>query len=136
MTDLERQVRERYLKRLDDRSWYPSDPSQDFGLNALPYFTAAFDQETNQSRRLRLVNVIWEFRNAAALPALAKAIRDPSEAVWKESLDGFVTIGGNSAMRMLLDARADVEKFSDAANRIEWIDEAIAQIAAGPFSPA
>ena len=69
-----------------------------------------------------------QFRDAAALPALAAALRDPDGRVWKEALDGIVTLGGPPALEVLQAARAALETFTDAEVRQQWIDEAVEQV--------
>jgi hypothetical protein len=39
-----------------------------------------------------------QFRDPAALPVLAEALQDPYEVVWKDALDGLVTLGGPEAL--------------------------------------
>jgi HEAT repeat protein len=94
------------------------------GTVAIPLVTAAYDRETQPARRATLVHALWEFRDRAALPALAAALRDPDDRVWKEALDGIVTLGGTLALEVLQEARVAVETFPDAELRRQWIDEA------------
>ncbi len=129
MKDLESELRRRFLDQLEGR-WDDEDPRMDFGLAALPYFAAAFEKESIASRRARLIRVIWQFRDPAALPTLAVALKDPDEEVWKDALDGIVTIGGAEATAILDNARTIAEKTSDL-KRVSWIEEARTQIAEG-----
>jgi hypothetical protein len=76
----------------------------------------------------RKYRVIWQFRDVAALPLLASALRDRQGSVWKEALDGLVTLGGQGALDVLLEARTAVANYPDASDRLGWIDEAIGQI--------
>jgi hypothetical protein len=130
MQDLEQQIRRRYLDRLDDPNWQDWDPKLDYGIVALPFFAAAFEQETQPERRVRLVSVIWQFRDNAALPLLAIALRDSFGEVWKESLDGIVAIGGEKGLAILKDALATVPD-TDASDKRSWIKEAISQVEEG-----
>jgi hypothetical protein len=132
MSNLQDEVQHRYLDAIDDLDWTDEDPRNDFGIIALPLFIAAFQRETDPKRRSRLVRIVWQFRDSTALPALAEALRDAHEKVWKDALDGVVTLGGEQALRLLAEARATVAHYSDALVRIAWIDEAVEQIKQDP----
>lgn len=132
MEELEKEIHRRYLDRLDEW-WYESDPKLDFGASALPYFIAAFANESDPKYRARLINVIWEFRDLAALPALATAFRDRSSEVWKNSLDGIVCLGGEQALAVLKEARAATLQNPAETEKLKWIDEAIIQVNEGVF---
>lgn len=95
---------------------------------ALPILADAYHSETDHRRRQMVVHILWQFRDLAALPTLAVALSDPDDRVWKEALDGIVTLGGPSALRVLLEARAAL---SEAQVRRGWIDEAIDQVQEG-----
>jgi hypothetical protein len=72
---------------------------------ALRLVAEAFHRETSGLRRQSLVHALWQFRDAAALPTLAAALQDPDDRVWKEALDGIVTVAGPAGMRVLEEAR-------------------------------
>jgi HEAT repeat protein len=127
MAALEKVIRERYLNRLDD-DWLDDDPRLDFGSAALPYFVEAFEKETDPQDRARLIRIIWQFRDAAALPTLGTALGDPSEVVWKDALDGIVALGGKQAHEILQDAYTKLENQTSNREKLEWISEALAQI--------
>ena len=131
MNELEHKVRE-YLSR-PQRYWDDEEPKDIYGIAALPIFSAAFDRESDPTRRAYITRIVWRYRDIAALPTLAKAIRDGNEAVWKDAVDGLVYVGGESALRILRDSLEDVAMLPDAANRQEWIEEAITQIGEGQF---
>jgi len=119
-----------FLSRLDDASWSDEDPRLDLGPAGLPPFMAALETEKDPKRRERLTRIIWQFRNAAALPALASALGDPCDRVWKEAIDGLVTLGGPEAISILGGAHAAAVG-PDAAEKRSWIAEAIAQVRDG-----
>src|SRR5437879_2478385 len=58
------------------------------GVGAIPLVAAAYDRERRSKRRVAILHALWEFRDPAALPTLAAALRDSDECVWKEALDG------------------------------------------------
>jgi len=98
------------------------------GVDAIPFVAAAYDREQSSEHRVAIVHALREFRDPAALPTLAAALRDSEERVWKEALDGIVVLGGSPAVGVLQGAREDVGPFKDAEERREWIDEALEQL--------
>src|SRR6185295_20300892 len=101
--DLKEEVRQRFLERIED-DWDDEDPRLDLGTAALPHFVDALRKERDPKRRSRLVRVVWQFRDRAALPVLGEALQDPHDQVWKDALDGIVTLGGEQALQLLHDA--------------------------------
>lgn len=95
---------------------------------AVAFVAEAYHRETGRQRRQSLVHALWQFRDAAALPALAAALREQDEGVWKEALDGIVTIGGAAARRVLEEARASLPVKRGSRVKREWIDEATGQV--------
>jgi hypothetical protein len=67
--------------------------------------------------------VISEYRAPQALDLLARTLKARDEEMWKLALDGLVTLGGDSARRVLVDALNSAEP-----RKREWIDEALEQI--------
>lgn len=98
------------------------------GVAAIPLVAAAYDHERSSKRRVAILHALWEFRDLAALPTLAEALRASDEGVWKEALDGIVTLGGSPAVEVLRAAREDVAMLKDAVERCAWIDEALEQL--------
>jgi hypothetical protein len=131
MTELEKEIHERFLDRLD-QPWNDEDPRLDFGSAALPCFVAALHRDNTPERRVRLIRIIWQFRDPAAFPTLATALCSQSGAVWKEALDGIAALGGDQALSTLSDARIAM---SSDAEKLAWIDEALDQVAQKIGSP-
>jgi hypothetical protein len=98
------------------------------GTAAIPLVEAAYGREANATRRATLVQALSQFRDTAVLPALSAGLRDLDDRVWKEALDGIVTVGGSLALPVLRTAREAVGTFKDAAERRRWIDEAVEQV--------
>lgn len=98
--------------------------------DALPLVAEAYGRENDGRRREILIHCLWQFRDITALPTLAAALRDPDARVWKEALDGIVTLGGDAALRVLEEARGIPSEEAKAETKREWIDEAIRQIQA------
>ncbi len=128
MVNIEQDVRTRYLDRLSDSTWIDDDPRMDYGICAIPYFISAFQKESDPTNRARLVRIIWQFRDAAAFATLAAALDDSSDDVWKDALDGLVTLGGDQALTILAKAREVLTANPTAQEKLSWIDEAADQI--------
>jgi hypothetical protein len=86
----------------------------DLGTEALPHFIDAVKRERDPRRRSRLIRVVWQFRDRSALPFLAEALQDSDDQVWKDALDGIVTVGGDQALQLLHDAQRAMLGVGDA----------------------
>jgi hypothetical protein len=94
--------------------------------SVLPILIDAVNKPENSGIRPRIVHAIWQQRNPETIGFLAGLLRDADDEVWKEALDGLVTIGGSkgrAALRLVRDTMTDQSK-------AEWIDEALDQITA------
>jgi hypothetical protein len=94
------------------------------GPAVLPHLYGAFRGSTDAAMRSVLVELAWQTRSLQALPFLAEALADEAPGVWKQALDGLVTLDGEPARRILRDAKAVAE-----AEKANWIDEALQQVA-------
>ncbi|HEY2154403.1 MAG TPA: HEAT repeat domain-containing protein [Isosphaeraceae bacterium] len=107
--------------------------------STIPVVQDAYRSEADPAVRAVLVHSIWEHRDPSAIRFLAEAVRDHDPAVWKEALDGLVSLASPEAERVL---NLVICSHDDA--RRAWIEEAIGQIRdaltsperwlAGPFS--
>jgi hypothetical protein len=103
----------------------------------LPLLFDAFRAETNRSTRALLVDAIWEHRVPAVLGFLGEALVDADPPVWKNALDGFVALGSAAALDSLRTARGRLAQATPPdAERLQWIDEAVEQIAGDLDPPA
>ena len=103
----------------------------------LPLLIDAFRAETNRSTRALLVDAIWEHRTPAVLEFLGEALGDADPPVWKNALDGFVALGSPAALDGLRAARTRLAAAAPPdAERLQWIDEAVQQIADDLEAPA
>jgi HEAT repeat protein len=95
----------------------------------IPELIAEFRGEQDCAVREFIVEVIWQHRNPSAIPFLGEALRDEADRVWKQALDGLVTLGSQAALDEL---RAAMERpFPEHRKMVEfrsWIDEAIEQV--------
>jgi HEAT repeat protein len=90
----------------------------------LPAMQTAYRCEDDPIVRSMIVEAIWQHRQASEIDFLAEVLRDPTPEVWKQALDGLVTLASPESMRVLRSA-ADRE---DGAERRAWIEEAIEKV--------
>ncbi len=70
-----------------------------------------------------IVEAIWQHRRPSTMTFLADALRDSGSIVWKQALDGLVTLASSEPIQVL---RSAMEEGTDIERRA-WIEEAIAQ---------
>lgn len=130
MTDL-KEYAYHYIKQLAgpeaDNAWH-SLVEADHAI--IPFLVEAFRIEPATKTRSLLVSVIWQHRLPETLDFLTEALDDRAPEVWKSALDGLVTLGEPSAIRVLQSAKEHIQGGGEmAAAKVEWIDEAIRQTA-------
>jgi len=118
-----------YLKELQKGNF----ESAFFGLlesrfNVLPHLIHAFQSEKNTEVRASLVKIIWEIRKPECIPLLNEALYDSEPSVWKEALNGLVTLASTESLGVLQSAlnRSSQNGKNGAVFR-KWIEEAIEQ---------
>ena len=86
---------------------------------------ARFRGEESPRKREVIVEAVWQHRRPQDLGFLLCAVDDSAEVVWKQALDGIVTLGGE-------EARVELERLRSALDgndpRTPWIDEALQQL--------
>lgn len=116
-----------YLDRLADPSPEKAGNAEhgliDVGEAVLPWLIRRFAIESDGRVRSRLVHVAWETRSQAAMPFLERALGSRDPDVWKEALDGLVTLGGWESRAVLERARHITH-----GDKLAWLDEALGQI--------
>jgi len=120
-----------YLGRLGD------DEDAYFALIEAPheiiaFLALAFRSEAGPQKRSMILNVIWQHRQPSAIPSLREGLWDTSPIVWKQALDGLVTIGGQESISTIeaansrsFDCEADAREFRAS------LDEALLQLRGG-----
>jgi hypothetical protein len=101
----------------------------EMGPVVLPELVATFRKEQDSSVREFLVEIIWQFRDLSTVYFLGEALYDVNCVVWKQALDGLVTLASQEALILLQSARS--RPFSSQSEAVEYrryIDEAIEQV--------
>jgi HEAT repeat protein len=104
----------------------------EMGHDVLPELMAAFRAERDAQVRAFIVEVVWQHRQQSVIPFLGEALRDPEPAVWRQALDGLVTLASPAALEVLRSART--RQFPNSRDTDEfrrWLEEAIAQAEEG-----
>ncbi|MHB8863240.1 MAG: HEAT repeat domain-containing protein [Pirellulaceae bacterium] len=91
----------------------------------VPLLIEQFKQKMHDGEsRARIVEVIWQRRESESTRFLSMALEDSYPAVWKEAIDGLVTIGGREARHMLTGYLTKYPHDERAA----WVHEALEQL--------
>lgn len=100
---------------------------RELGLDAFPAMRSVYHGESTPIVRALIAGVVWQLQHASSVDLLADALRDPAQIVWKQALDGLVSLSSPASLRTL---RSAMEQEGDAERRA-WIEEAIDQVACG-----
>jgi hypothetical protein len=93
--------------------------------NLLPELEQAYRGESDPKIRALVVKAAWEHRLPISVGFLAVALEDPHPDVWKEALDGLVTLASPDSRKVLELAKA--RAWGKDAILLAWIEEAIDQ---------
>ena len=89
---------------------------------------AEFRAATDTQLRGFLLSVIWQHRHQSVIPLLAEAVFDSEPRVWREALDGLVSLASPASLEALRAARVrHFSKQSDEEEFRRWLEEAIEQ---------
>ena len=95
----------------------------------VPLLEAEFSVERDPQVRRKLIHIIWQHRLPTSVSILEEAIADSDPAVWKEALDGLVTLGSREAREVLKNTlNRSVHHPHRPADFSSWVEEAIQQI--------
>jgi len=92
----------------------------------LPDLEEAYRGEADPGIRALIVEAVWQHRLSTSVDFLAVALADPHPEVWKQAVDGLVTLASPESRKVLDLAKSRVAGH-DAPFR-DWIEEAIDQI--------
>jgi len=97
----------------------------------IPLATNAFRTEEDATMREALVHIVWQQRCSEAVPLMAEAIHDTDPRVWKEAIDGLVTLALPESQIVLEKARSVRPNRSTGGKYsfLEWVDDALQQLA-------
>jgi HEAT repeat protein len=96
----------------------------ELGIEIHHHLMNLFRIEPETNVRTFLVQVIWQSRQPSVIPFLAEALRDNEPTVWKQALDGLVSLASPEVLKVLVTA---LERASTADFR-HWLEEAISQV--------
>lgn len=68
----------------------------------VPLLIERFQREPDGVSRAQIIEIIWQHRQPASISFLSMALEDSYPEVWKQALDGLVTIGGAEARSVLV----------------------------------
>lgn len=98
----------------------------ELGEPALPAIAEAYRAESDPAVRALIVEVVWQLRTHASVGFLGEALQDPDAEVWKQALDGLVTLASPESLRVLESARDRIG--DDREEFREWVDGAIEDV--------
>lgn len=98
----------------------------ELGERAIPRLAAAYRSEAEPAVRNLLVEVIWQLRSPTSIELLGEALQDPAPEVWKQALDGLVTLASPESLRILEAARDRVGVSLDDFQ--SWVEGAIEDV--------
>jgi hypothetical protein len=96
----------------------------DLGPAIMPVLQRSYALEVIPGLRSLVVEAAWQMRVPSAVGLLASALDDPCADVWKQALDGLVTLS-LPEVRPILEAAATA---AAEPERRAWIAEAITQL--------
>ena len=95
----------------------------ELGAPVIPVLAKRFERETSPAIRSFLTKVAWHVRSDDVLQILSAALSAPEAEVWKEALDGLVSIATPQSLAVVRDALGD-----SVTPKKEWLMEARRQI--------
>jgi hypothetical protein len=101
----------------------------EMGHHVLPELMTAFSAERDVQVRAFIVEVVWQHRQQSVIPFRGEARRDSEPFVWRQALDGLVSLASPAALEVLHSART--RQFPSPRDTDEfrrWLEEAIAQV--------
>jgi hypothetical protein len=96
------------------------------GEPVVPKLQVAYRSEPDAAIRAVLVEAVWQIRSPTATSFLGEALQDPEPVVWRQALDGLVTLASHESLQILESAR---ERLGDDGGELgEWLDGAIEDV--------
>ena len=98
----------------------------ELGEPAVSGLEEAYRSESDPAVRALLVEAVWQIRAPSAVGFLGEALQDPEPDVWRQALDGLVTLASRESLQILESARDRVG--DDGGEFGEWLDGAIEDV--------
>jgi HEAT repeat protein len=98
----------------------------DLGEAAIPRLVNAYRAEADPAIRALVVEAVWQLRSHASIEFLGEALQDPAPEVWRQALDGLVTLATPQSLR-ILEAARDAVRVPDEGFHT-WVKGAIADL--------
>jgi HEAT repeat protein len=120
---------EHYLREWDSSGWAAAYHALiELGPFILPEIAAQFGETSDPRLRAALVQIARQLRSEEAVELFAAGLDDPAPVVWKEALDGLVSLATPAAVEVLGRALdADEGEGFAADERRGWLEEALGQ---------
>jgi HEAT repeat protein len=118
-----------YLREWDSREWAAAYHALiQLGPDVVPLLQERMAETAEGALRAALVEVARQTGAAQAVPLFAAALHDPEPAVWKEGLDGLVSLSSPEAVAVLTEALAQDPPGRTAPEDWRgWLEEALDQ---------
>lgn len=94
----------------------------EMGVTIIPNCINRYCKEHNPTIRSRLVAIVWQSRDESVVSFLGNALKDTESDVWKEAMDGLVSISTPEARGVLHASIESAQK--DATFSREWLEYA------------
>jgi HEAT repeat protein len=95
----------------------------DLGEAAIPRLLDAYRAEADPALRMLIVEAAWQIRSHASVDFLGEALEDPDPQVWRQALDGLVTLASAESLRILKAARDSIRPGDEEFQT--WLEQAI-----------
>ena len=99
------------------------------GPSIIPRLIETFRHEKSAPVRAELVAIIWNFKVPETVNFLGEALNDADPGVWKNALDGLVTMASPASLKVLEGAAVRANsKGSGGKDFLRWVNEASEQV--------
>lgn len=115
-----------YLKQLKSTDWedgYHGLIEADHGI--IPILIASFRNEQDAALRAMLVKIVWQHRVPETVGFLVEALADSNPDIWKNALDGLVTIATPEAIKVLESTKRSIG--NTESEKMPWIERQFAR---------
>lgn len=100
----------------------------ELGPEAFPALVPAIRAEGDLALKRVLLEIVWQYRDPSAVPFLLEMLHEPNPEIWKEALDGLVTLASGEALEGLLARRGALAELAAKTDAMAWLEQAIEQV--------